>query len=359
MSHDSPDERAASPRTAATGDQAPEHDGAPNRHDGAVPASPVEQSPSAAVPPPESAVPIVVESPSQPILDFTAQRQLRWLQRIVLGLLLLGHLLLYVFVDRIQDLWWPWSELRIFSLLVQVSLCLTWIILGPGRPRWRVPLGLATLSGLIFLDLRDSILEASAMLAAVVLPCLAIIRLAGFSLLRPRRAPKQPGARYSLRSLLLLTTGVAVAAASAAPARAIIYNQLQRPGDDSLFVMLHLWMLEAVMAYLVLGGLWACLRPGNPLGRLFAYLALAVGVGGHLIYLVSDNLDTTDAAIFLTVIAILSLLTYGVLRLAGYRLLSWEERNAAAVDLPLQPPASPTPPIADLATGSAAAGPSQ
>lgn len=371
MSPDPPAERTSLTRTIATGDAAP------------VPAdSGPEANPSAALsavsaaPPPASAASGGGMSPSQSAVEVADNRRSRLRQHAALALLVVGQFLLFVVVALISRTASIHEGLEVPRLLGQASLGLVWIFLGPGRLRWRVPLGLATWIAVLFLDeydltqpAWDSIgnrlkvmqdflvpgsvdlpffnmrylhwrgrLEPLAVFSVVWVVFLILIRLTGYSIVRSIRTSRLRATSYSLRSLLLLTTAGAIAAASAAPARAVISRQFEDADRGQFWNLLHVWLLIASVTYFLLGGLWTWLRPGNPFGRLLAYVAIAVGAGSHLIYVTSAIGGEWEIAAILAGIVLFHCLTWGLLRLAGFRLLSRKERAPALLGAANHPP---------------------
>lgn len=280
------------------------------------------------VPTPPSTVTGIAQSPRTPGPASEARRR-RQRQSAALWLLLGGHLLIFIYFDLTAEVWLRWKERSMVLLLVQGSICMTCMGLGPGPPHWRIAWGTAALGCLGLLEPQSWILEQRmavlTWMAAIFLPCLLLIRRAEYRIVRTPGTPSLPGIRYSLRSLLLLTTAAAVAAASAVPARAIIGRQY-RSGDFAV-LMNAIWLM--IVVALILGGLWVWLRPGNPLGRLAAYLIGAVGAAGFCIYTLPAPLNPYRIVGIPAGVAILGGVTWGLLRLAGYRLLSLKERSPA------------------------------
>lgn len=284
-------------------------------------------------------------------------------QRLFVALLLVGHLGFYPLAAGLMDVWPDLAWLSFAAAKsIQISFCLVWAVLGPGRLAWRLPLALLLIFGLSFLigmpaDLGwnpfgerfETILfqiflpaelhgasrqalsswrmyaELIAVINAPLLTAVVIARSAGYRIVRTADDVSAGAGRFSLRSLMIGLTAAAAAAASARP-----FRRWMKAAEESIPRLASqapdAWLIGAALSLGVMAGLGIWLRPGSPLARLGHWMLIGCGVWSYIAYILSASGPLWKASL---IWVLLSFVTWGVLRLAGYRLLSWKERRLA------------------------------
>ena len=248
---------------------------------------------------------------------------LLFMQTALLGLLVTAHVLAHFIVSA----WWPSTgEIGDVAhnalILSQSALIVLWIVFGPGRKLVRWPLAalllvpLARAVGTQFTpDAATQIYYLIGTQAVMLLVAGILIRLRKWRLTRSIGGEAPAQLRYSLRSILIMTTVAAVAMVLAQTARTQVAASVPPP----------LWIgrvtLALPFAIIPLLALWAALNRGSAwLGILILCFAAPV-LGLATLYITAWKNSVPMMAAWTSLHALIVVGTLLVFRGCGYRII--------------------------------------
>jgi hypothetical protein len=274
-------------------------------------------------------------------------------QRAAFGLLVVLHL-----AAPIYAIWPPAGGALVAALqdalpLAQMALLAVWLVLGPGNGLIRSPalLGIAwllwregsfaredfellwkgdlQLSRLYYAARMESDYPVVllALHAAMLVAALAALRAFGFRL-RAEPVTLNAPHQYSLRTLFLLTTTVALALSLAEQLRGIA------PAEGDVPKPLALIAAAVAFAAAALLALRGALAPGSPLMRSVVSIGLCGGVGAGLACVCARESDWLLMASWLMGFGSIVSGSLLVVRACGYHLAHREEIVESAFTLP-------------------------